>query len=232
MQPGFAEKLANKWSESSSRRPENYYSLDAWHGSLCFVRQFLKGWNIQMIGHQNKVKTELLQDLERMDRESNLRDLTTEEWHLRYEIEAHLEHIYEMVETYWQQRVGDRWTIKGDSNSKIFHRYANGRRRKSTIISLESDQGEIRGQDQISQHIVDFYKGLFGPPPIRMMSLAHDFWDGYHKLPEGERDNLDRPFSKVEIKQAIFGNKSESAPGPNGDGVSFFKKFWETIKGD
>lgn len=25
--------------------------------------------------------------------------------------------------------------------------------------------------------------------------------------------------------------KSDSAPGPNGFGVSFFKKFWELIKG-
>lgn len=34
------------------------------------------------------------------------------------------------------------------------------------------------------------------------------------------------------MKATIFDMKSESAPGPNGYGVNFFKKFWGTIKAD
>lgn len=39
-------------------------------------------------------------------------------------------------------------------------------------------------------------------------------------------------FQKNEIKKVIFSMRSESAPGPNGFGVQFFKSFWEVIKPD
>lgn len=64
---------------------------------------------------------------------------------------------------------------QGDSNSEFFHRYANGRKQKSTIISLESDQGEVKGQENIVTHIVSFYKNLFGPNPPRNLHLSTDF---------------------------------------------------------
>jgi hypothetical protein len=34
-----------------------------------------------------------------------------------------------------------------------------------------------------------------------------------------------------EIKEVVFGMKENLAPGPNGYGVVFFKKFWDIIKG-
>jgi hypothetical protein len=48
--------VETKWQESVERRPEQYYSLDSWHGSLAFLRQALKGWNLQKTGEQKKTK--------------------------------------------------------------------------------------------------------------------------------------------------------------------------------
>lgn len=162
---GFKEMITEKWMESCNRRPEEFYSLDGWHGSLCLLRQHLKGWNIQLIGQQKREKTRLLNELETIDREAETKELTVEEWAARYTIEAKLEDIYRLEEIAWRQRVGDQWTTEGDSNTEFFHKYANGRRRKNTIISLDSEQGEIRGQGDIVSHIVNFYKTLFGPNP-------------------------------------------------------------------
>jgi hypothetical protein len=36
-----------------------------------------------------------------------------------------------------------RWILEGDSNTNFFHQYANGRRRRNTIVALETDQGEM-----------------------------------------------------------------------------------------
>lgn len=232
MQDSFKDMIIAKWQESKNRRPEHLYPLDGWHGSLCYVRQHLKGWNRQQIGEQKKRKLAIIQDIEGIDREAEIRGMSTEEWAQRYNLEANLERIYQMEEIYWKQRVGIRWMVKGDSNSGFFHQYANGRRRKSIILSLDTDQGEVRGQEDIEAHIVGFYKQLFGPNPDRQIHLARDFWVGHRQLSNEGRDPLTKPFSEAEVKEAIFDMKSDSAPGPNGFGVGFFKNFWEEIKGD
>jgi hypothetical protein len=43
LQPDLRNLVETKWQESVERRPEQYYSLDSWHGSLAFLRQALKG---------------------------------------------------------------------------------------------------------------------------------------------------------------------------------------------
>jgi hypothetical protein len=43
---------------------------------------------------------------------------------------------------------------------------------------------------------------------------------------------LDTPFSEVEVAKSINGMKLESAPGPNGFSVTFFRKLWGLVKGE
>jgi hypothetical protein len=119
--------------------------------------------------------------------------------------------------------------LQGDANTQFFHQFVNGRRRrrKKTIAFLDSDHGEIRGQNVISSHIVDFYKGLFGQNESCNMTLNSNFWPT-----EGDKSNLTKPFTMGEIKEVVMDMKENSAPGPNGYGVIFFKKFWEVIKDD
>ena len=72
-----------------------------------------------------------------------------------------INHIYNLEEIYWMQRGHVRWLQEGDSNTAYFHAMANGRRRKCQIVSLEGDQGIILGEQQILDHIYEFYKALF-----------------------------------------------------------------------
>jgi exonuclease III len=80
LEPDFGELVNTKWQESKTRRPENSYSLDNWHGSLCYLRQALKGWNLRKIGEHKKVKIEPLQRLEIIDAQAEERDLSAEQW--------------------------------------------------------------------------------------------------------------------------------------------------------
>jgi hypothetical protein len=43
---------------------------------------------------------------------------------------------------------------------------------------------------------------------------------------------LQSPFSEKELRLTIKGMKSESAPGPNGFTITFFKKLWQLIKNE
>ena len=108
----------------------------------------------------------------------------------------------------------------------------NGRKRKNSIAFLDSENGEITGQSEITNHIVDYYKQLFGHNESCSFHLGKGFWPNDLKVSEEDKVELIKPFSMEEIKATVMDMKENSAPGPNGYGVTFFKTCWETIKGD
>jgi hypothetical protein len=61
------------------------------------------------------------------------------------------------------------------------------------------------------------------------MHLGGNFWPENLKLEESDKINLIRPFTIDEIRGVIMGMKDNSAPGPNGFSVSFFKKCWVSV---
>uniref|UniRef100_A0A0A8ZNR6 Uncharacterized protein n=1 Tax=Arundo donax TaxID=35708 RepID=A0A0A8ZNR6_ARUDO len=96
--------------------------------------------------------------MEDIDIKADHMELFADEWAERYNLANQLEHIYHMKEIYWKQRSGVTLVLKGDSNSKFFHQAANVRRRRSTIMSLDTDGGTVTSQAEITEHIVAFYK--------------------------------------------------------------------------
>lgn len=97
---------------------------------------------------------------------------------------------------------------------------------------MESDEGEIRGQKEITDHIVSFYKNLFGQSETCSIRLSDVFWPDDMKLNENEVSNSIEPFRVEEVKNAVMDMKMNSALGSNGYTVAFFQKFWDTIQGD
>ena len=45
-------------------------------------------------------------------------------------------------------------------------------------------------------------------------------------------EDLDLPFSELEIKEAIDDMPSEKAPGPDGFSIAFFQSCWDIVKDD
>jgi hypothetical protein len=43
---------------------------------------------------------------------------------------------------------------------------------------------------------------------------------------------MTRPFTEEEVKETVFGMNEDSALGPDGFGVAFYKKCWNIIKGE
>jgi hypothetical protein len=64
----------------------------------------------------------------------------------------------------------------GGCQCQFFHSCANGARRKTRICSLETDEGLVTSQSDISAHIVKFYKNLFGSSAQLWVHLATGFW--------------------------------------------------------
>lgn len=211
---------------------QNAYSLNCWQENLQDLRKYLRGWNLKNIGDMKNIKIDLSNRISEIDLIAESRLLSMEEWEERIELERKIEDMIRLEETQWKQRAGKNWILQGDPNTHFFHQYANGRRRKRAISFLDSGEGEIRGQKEITSRIVNFYKQLFGPNVPCNLSLSSNFWPDNLKLNCEERDSLIKPFSTEEIKEIVMNMKENSAPGPNGFSGTFFKKFWNVIKGN
>jgi hypothetical protein len=56
--------------------------------------------------------------------------------------------------------------LEGGNNTRYYHSKANGRRRKTLVVSLNHDEGLIEGQENLKRYINDFSKKLFGNPDL------------------------------------------------------------------
>jgi hypothetical protein len=82
------------------------------------------------------------------------------------------------------------------------------------------------------EHVVTFYKNLFGQEDSGGVSLDHDFWELDEKVTDFENEMLEAPFSENEVREAVFSSYAEGAPGPDGFSFLFYHVFWDVIKDD
>ena len=82
------------------------------------------------------------------------------------------------------------------------------------------------------KHATDFYKDLFGPAPGNLLQVDPNIWGVEEKLKAEDNENLCRPFSEEEVKNALFGMNSNRAPGPYIIPAEFYQHCWEIVKGD
>ena len=214
--------------------PDTAYSLDRWHGGVCGLRQFLKGWGLNARGEYKRQKQFLLDRIQEIDsRGQQSRELPSDA-HDRALLEANLENLMEAGEIYWRERGGEKWLLEGDANTCFFHLVANGRRRKKTILSLDTgNEGEATSDpNQIQKLIYDYYKQIFGRQQARFVGLSENVWAEHGRFSNLDNDELLKPFSIEEVKKTVFSMKENTAPRPDGFSVSFYKQCWEVIKDD
>ena len=118
-------------------------------------------------------------------------------------MESELQEIYTAEEIYWQKRGGERWILQGDSNTSFFHKCANGRKRKSTITSLEDGERIISDLEELKTYITTFYKKLFGQEEIADIHLTEEIWSHQEKVSTTENERLTQEFTLEEVDAAL-----------------------------
>lgn len=80
---GFLGMIQGKWDLFKNNHA---YSLDRWHGCLTFLRRYLRGWNLQLLGDQKKDKIVLVNRIQELDTFAETRLLSIQEWEERIDI--------------------------------------------------------------------------------------------------------------------------------------------------
>lgn len=140
--------------------------------------------------------------------------------------------LLDQEETYWFERSHETWLLKGDNNTTFFHRCANGRKRKNTIITLEDGDKIIEGDQNLLAHATKYYTELFGPGQSCHIQIDPDIWENSHKINETDNNLLCQPFSMTEVKNALFQIEKNKAAGPDRIPIEFYQSCWEIVKND
>jgi hypothetical protein len=111
--------------------------------------------------------------------------------------------------------------LEGANNTRYYHSKANGRRRKTLIISLNQDEGVIEGQENLKRYITDFYRKLFGNLDLTNIRF-NNF--GIDRLTTYDCEMLREDFTMDELKAVVFEMAANKAASPYGFNAEFIKK--------
>lgn len=204
--------------------------MDDWHFCSYELRKFLRGWGHNRAAEARKQKSELLGQVSMLDAEADAYGLSAAGWQQRYDLEALLMQLHRQAEVYWRQRGTINWTLKGDSLTAYFFAIANGRRRRCSIDSLLVDGVRVDDPRLILNHVHDFFAGLLAARPASGLVLASDFWGQSNRVSLKDNLALSLPLSVEEIELAINSANLNSASGPDGFSISFFRRFWPALR--
>jgi hypothetical protein len=159
-----------------------------------------------------KKKREILEELGELKKEEEL-FLNEYQIRRRCDLLAELYKILEDKELYWFKRCHETWLLKGDSNTKYFHRIANGRKRKHVVYSLEDGLDHITGDEDLLKHATGYYGTLFGLGDGNKIDMDLDLWKAEDCVTEEENVELIKPFSMEEISKALGQMEKNKAAG-------------------
>ncbi|VFQ73314.1 unnamed protein product [Cuscuta campestris] len=136
---------------------------------------------------------------------------------------------------FWKQKCNLKWLQDGDVNIKFFHNLVKNRRRQQQINLLIYDQGKIIDKpDELEALAVQHYTNLLNQAePSGSPELYGQFLDTIPSLiDQGHNDFLMSLPTEEEIKQIIWQMDPNSAAGPDGFNITFFRSCWDFIKSD
>ncbi|KAM0042665.1 putative RNA-directed DNA polymerase [Helianthus debilis subsp. tardiflorus] len=117
----------------------------------------------------------------------------------------------------------------GDENSAFFHGVINGRKAKNSIPGLLVNGEWVSKPSRVKKEVFSYFRNQFYS---KVGSRPKLHCDSFKRLPKEYFDALTDPFTKEEIKDAVFDCGSDKAPGPDGFNFYFLKHFWAFFEED
>lgn len=132
----------------------------------------------------------------------------------------------------WKQRSKYHWLKEGDSNTKYFHRIANFYRHKNYIPLIKDGNNIHHSKTDILNIFTRYYHSLLGEINTSSNKVQAN-WDILYPNPNHLLlASLEQPFTKEEIKKAIFSLGIDKAPSSDGFNALFFQYFQHLVRND
>ena len=156
-----------------------------------------------------------LRDLQKQLNEVMSGPITDDSLSLQHELQIKIEEMLEKEELYWMQRGRLNWLCSGDQNTAYFHRSASARKKKNFVEKLKDDHGTwLEEEAQLSGLASAYFSHLFSaevlnPNPATIAKVQPRVTDEMNLA-------LTAPYTREEVKKALFNIGDLKAPGPDG----------------
>ncbi|KAJ0897860.1 putative RNA-directed DNA polymerase [Helianthus annuus] len=196
---------------------------------LARIRSALKSWRDEFLLKEKESELTALSELEKLEEEMELKDLSEEEEWIMTENRKIIQDIDYRKRADIKQKGRLKWAIDGDENTKFFHVVVNNRKAVNSIHGFNIDGEWCTKPSKIKKMVYSFFRDKF-KDNLKFRPHLHCF--NIKKISEAESLMLVEPFSENEIKNAVFECGDDRSPGPDGFNFRFIKHFWEIFKED
>jgi len=121
-----------------------------------------------------------------------------------------------------------RWFEYGEKSNSFFLNLEKSRQQRKIIREIKDEEKSFIGHEQVSEGITNFYRSLYSKKPSTNNNEDNDFYQFVPKLSQPHKEAMDKSLTLNDLWVALSTTK-DSAPGPDGIGYSFYKKYWHIV---
>ena len=147
-------------------------------------------------------------------------------------IKGRLEQIYEGKAKSCILRARARWAAKGEKNTKYFLALERRSFTTQSIYQVQVGDQIIDDFKSVQNEIHNHYQKLYSKSEEEFtLDEINELFDDPDcpKLTEDERDELERPITEKECKEAVFSMAKGKCPGIDGIPAEWYQKFWPWV---
>ena len=216
---GCAAVIKNSWERQAPDNP-----MGRVEQKLETCKESLQDWNKHSFGNIRR----MLQQKKKLLMQAEANSMNGSNHSQVRILRAEVHDLIAKEECLWQQRSKVNWLKAGDLNTSYFHNRANQRNRRNFISKLILDSGEAVVEEQKSgEAFVQYFQAIFqSTNPTGFDSILQGI---ELKVTPLMNADLTRPFTALEVEQALKQMKPMSAPGPDGMPPIFYKSYWNIV---
>ncbi|GJY32359.1 RNA-directed DNA polymerase, eukaryota [Tanacetum coccineum] len=217
---GFDSFVADTWKDSLSLNLNLMLRLVT---KLKHLKVEIRKWTKEKTVKSVNIKKGLKTKLADIDHSLDKGEASSNSLEERMRIMSKLADLEKIDSLELAQKAKIKWSIEGDENSKYFHGIINKQRNNIVIRGILVDGAWIEDPRIVKNEFFTHFKDRFNITSFERLTLDMEF---LNKLSIDQKTDLERPFTKEEIKGAIWDCGLNKYPGPDGFTFGFYQRYW------
>ncbi|XP_059066550.1 uncharacterized protein LOC131857828 [Cryptomeria japonica] len=202
--------------------------------SFCFVKRMkfmkekIKRWNRDCFKNISKEKSRIEEALLQINLDTILRGMTNDMFLREKALKEELVEVLLREEIFLRHKSRELWIKEGDANKKKIHASVKTKRDRNKIETVMHQNGKFNSSfEAIEEIAINNFKILLGNDNgVKNIQSAQMVDVIQHEISDEDNKYMLRPFSKEEVRKAVFDMHPNKAPDPAGITMECFQKCW------